>query len=118
MLTPIEKILFAIATVVSLYYTYRGVQRIAKNISGGQGKVEWSLAWKRIGDLIAKVIFSQPVFRFRLGPSILHAFVGWGFFIYWSMLQIFYTPIRFQTLDNTGLWGCLQMLQILGRAPD
>ncbi|HMD79701.1 MAG TPA: hypothetical protein VKE92_00250, partial [Anaerolineales bacterium] len=65
MLTPIEKILFAIATVLSLSYTYRGVKRITKNISGGQGKINWSLAWKRISDLIAKVLFFQPVFRFR-----------------------------------------------------
>ena len=81
MLTPIEKILFAIATVISLYYTYRGVQRIAKNISGGQGKINWSVARKRIDELIAKAIFFQPVFRFRLGPSFFHALVGWGFFV-------------------------------------
>jgi len=107
MLTPIEKIIFAIATVVSLYYTYRGVQRIAKNISSGQGKVDWSLAWKRIGDLIAKVIFFQPVFRFRLGPSILHAFVGWGFFIYLliNVADLIYAYTGFKLLENTGLFG-------------
>ncbi|MDQ3007316.1 MAG: (Fe-S)-binding protein, partial [Chloroflexota bacterium] len=107
MLSPIEKILFAIATVVSLYYTYRGVQRIAKNISGGQGKVDWSLAWKRTGDLIAKVIFFQPVFRFRLGPSILHAFIGWGFFIYLlvNVADLLYAYTGFKLLDNTGSFG-------------
>lgn len=107
MLTPIEKILFAIATVISLYYTYRGVQRIAKNISSGQGKIDWSLAWKRIGDLIAKAIFFQPVFRFRLGPSILHAFVGWGFFVYLlvNVADLLYAYTGFKLLDNTGLFG-------------
>ena len=107
MLTSIEKILFAIATVVSLYYTYRGVQRIAKNISSGQGKVDWSLAWKRIGDLIAKVIFFKPVFRFRLVPSILHAFIGWGFFIYLlvNVADLLYAYTGFKLLDNTGKFG-------------
>jgi len=107
MLTPIEKILFAIATVISLYYTYRGVQRIAKNISSGQGKIDWSLAWKRIGELIAKVIFFQPVFRFRLGPSILHAFIGWGFFIYLlvNVADLTYAYTGFKLLDNTALFG-------------
>src|SRR5688572_2697864 len=107
MLTPIEKILFAIATFISLYYTYRGVQRIAKNISSGQGKIDWSLAWKRIGDLIAKVILFQPVFRFRLGPSILHAFVGWGFFVYLlvNVADLLYAYTGFKLLDNTGLFG-------------
>ena len=107
MLTPIEKILFAIATVISLYYTYRGVQRIAKNISSGQGKIDWSLAWKRIEELIAKVIFFQPVFRFRLGPSILHAFIGWGFFIYLlvNVADLIYAYTGFKLLDNTALFG-------------
>src|SRR5215207_1618885 len=107
MLTPIEKILFAIATFISLYYTYRGVQRIAKNISRGHGKIDWSLAWKRIGDLIAKAIFFQPVFRFRLGPSILHAFVGWGFFVYLlvNVADLLYAYTGFKLLDNTGLFG-------------
>jgi len=107
MLTPIEKILFAIATIVSLYYTFRGVQLIAKNISSGQGKIDWSLAWKRISDLIAKVVFFQPVFRFRLGPSILHAFIGWGFFIYLlvNVADLLYAYTGFKLLDNTGLFG-------------
>jgi Fe-S oxidoreductase len=107
MLTPIEKILFAIATVISLYYTYRGVQRIAKNISSGQGKIDWSLAWNRVGGLIAKVIFFQPVFRFRLGPSILHAFIGWGFFIYLlvNVADLTYAYTGFKLLDNTALFG-------------
>ncbi len=112
MLTPIEKILFAIATVISLYYTYRGVQRMTKNISSGQGKVDWSLAWKRIGELIAKVIFFQPVFRFRLGPSILHAFVGWGFFIYLlvNVADLIYAYTGFKLLENTGIFGDIYRL--------
>lgn len=107
MLTPIEKIVFAIATVISLYYTYRGVQRIAKNISSGQGTIDWSLAWKRIGDLVRKVIFFQPVFRFRFGPSLFHALVGWGFFIYLliNISDLIYAYTGYKVLENTGLFG-------------
>jgi len=107
MLTLIEKILFSIATVISLYYTYRGAQLIIKNISSGQGKIDWSLAWKRMGDLIAKVVFFQPVFRFRLGPSLLHAFVGWGFFIYLliNISDLIYAYTGFKILENSGLFG-------------
>ena len=54
MLSTIEKILFVIATLVSLYFTYRGVARIMNHINSGQGKIDWSLAYKRIGDLIVK----------------------------------------------------------------
>jgi len=107
MLTPVEKILFAIATAVSLYYTYRGVQRIAKNISSGQGKIDWSLAWKRIGELISKVISFQPVFRFRMGPSFFHGLVGWGFFIYLliNISDLIYAYTGFKILENSGRFG-------------
>jgi hypothetical protein len=65
MLTLAEKVLFIVATLASLYYTYKGAQRVVKHIASGQGKVTWALIWKRIGELIVKVGLFQPVFRFR-----------------------------------------------------
>jgi hypothetical protein len=50
MLSLVEKILFALAVLVSLYFTYRGVMRIVAHISSGQGKPDWSLIWKRLGN--------------------------------------------------------------------
>jgi Fe-S oxidoreductase len=107
MLTTIEKILFVIATVVSLYFTYKGVMKIVGHIASGQGKVDWSLVWKRIGDLIVKVALFQPVFRFRLGPSILHALIGWGFlsFLLINLADLIYAYTGWRLLDNTGLFG-------------
>src|SRR5688572_20915605 len=104
MLTLVEKILFAIATLVSLYFTYRGVQRIIGHISSGRGKADWSLLFKRIGDLIVKVGLFQPVFRFRLGPSILHGLIGWGFFTYVliNIADLIYGYTGFKLLENTG----------------
>lgn len=107
MLSPIEKILFAVATVVSLYYTYKGTQRIIHQISSGQGKVNWSLAWKRIGDLIVKIGLFQPVFRLRFGVSVLHGLIGWGFFTYLliNIADVIYAYTNFKLLENTGLFG-------------
>lgn len=107
MLTLVEKILFAVATLASLYFTYKGVMRIVGHISSGQGKVDWSLLWKRIGDLIVKVGLFQPVFRFRLGPSILHALIGWGFlsFLLINLADLIYAYTGWRLLDNTGLFG-------------
>lgn len=112
MLTLVEKILFAVATVASLYFTWQGVQRIIKNIGSGHGKVDWSLAYKRIGELIAKVGFFQPVFRFRLGPSILHALIGWGFFVYLliNLTDLIYAYTGFKLLYNTGIFGDIYRL--------
>ena len=107
MLTLAEKILFAIATLVSLYFTYRGADRIIKLISSGQGKPDWKAAFKRIPQVFAKVISFQPVFRFRLWTSILHALIGWGFLVFLvvnlSDLILGYTG--FSILNQTGLFG-------------
>ncbi len=107
MLTLAEKILFAVATLASLYFTWRGVQRIIKIIASGQGKVTWSLIRKRVGELIVKVGLFQPVFRFRLGPSILHALIGWGFlsFLLINLADLIYAYTGFKLLENAGLFG-------------
>jgi len=107
MLTPIEKVIFTLAVLASLYFTWRGVQRILKNISSGRGKPDWSLAWKRLGVLIARIGLFQPVFRFRLGPSILHALIGWGFFIFLAvnLNDLIYGYTGFMFLTRTGAFG-------------
>jgi Fe-S oxidoreductase len=107
MLTLVEKILFAVATLVSLYFTYKGVMKIIGHISSGQGKVDWSLIPKRIGELIVKVGLFQPVFRFRLGPSILHGLIGWGFlsFLLINLADLIYAYTGFKLLEHTGVFG-------------
>jgi Fe-S oxidoreductase len=107
MLSFTEKILFAIATLASLYFTYRGAARILQHIGSGKGKIDWSLAYKRVGELIAKVGFFQPVFRFRLGPSILHALIGWGFlsFLLINLADLIYAYSGFKLLEHLGLFG-------------
>ena len=107
MLTLVEKILFVIATIASLYYTYRGFARIMGHINSGQGKIDWSLATKRVGELILKVGLFQPVFRFRLGPSILHGLIGWGFlsFLLINLADLIYAFTNFKLLDQIGLVG-------------
>ncbi|MBN2115165.1 MAG: (Fe-S)-binding protein [Anaerolineales bacterium] len=120
MLSLVEKILFALAVVVSLYFTYRGVMRIIAHIASGQGRPNWSLIWKRIGDLIVKVGLFQPVFRFRLGPSILHALIGWGFltFLLINLADLIYAYTGFKLLENTGAFGDVYRLlaDVLGAA--
>ena len=112
MLTPVEKILFAVATLVSLYFTYKGVMKIIAHIASGQGKMDWSLIWKRIGELIVKVGLFQPVFRFRLWPSILHALIGWGLFVFLmvDLSELIYGMTKFRLLDQGGIIGDIYRL--------
>ena len=82
MLTLVEKILFIVAVAVSGYYTWLGVQKMIAIIGRGQGKPDWNLAKKRVGEALYKVLSFQPVFRLRFISSLFHAFVGWGFTFY------------------------------------
>jgi Fe-S oxidoreductase len=106
-LTLVEKILFAIGVVVSLYVTYRGVMRIIGHIASGQGKPDWSLVGKRVKELIVKAVFFQPVFRFRPVVSLLHAFIGWGLLVYLliNLTDVIYAYTGFRLLHNLGLFG-------------
>ncbi len=107
MLTTIEKIIFAIATLVSLYFTYRGVDRIVKLISSGRGRPDWKAAFKRIPKTFAKLISLQPVFRFRLWPSIFHAMIAWGFLVFLvvNLSDLTYGFTGFNILEQTGVFG-------------
>ena len=112
MLTPIEKILFFVAVAVSLYFTWRGVQRIIQNIASGQGKPDWSVVAKKAGGALLKFITFQPVFRFRLIPSILHGLIAWGFlaFLLINLADLIYGYTGFRLLESTGLFGDLYRL--------
>ncbi len=107
MLTLAEKVLFVIATIASLYYTYSGARRIVKHIASGQGKVTWSFIWKRVGELIVKVGLFQPVFRFRFWPSVMHGLIGWGFlsFLLINLADLIYAYTNWKLLDHAGLFG-------------
>ncbi len=107
MLTLVEKILFTLFVFVSLYYTYRGVMRIIGHISSGQGKPDWSLLWKRLGEVVVKTITFQPVFRFRPAVSLLHAFIGWGLIVFLliNLTDVIYAYTGFKLLHNLGVFG-------------
>ena len=81
--------------------------KIVKLISSGQGKPDWKAAFKRIPEAFAKVISFQPVFRFRLWSSILHALIGWGFlvFVVVNLSDLIYGYTGFSILNQTGLFG-------------
>src|SRR3990172_5934922 len=82
MLTVPEKIIFTLATFATLYAAWRVVDRIFRTILRGQGKIDWSLARKRLISVTVKTAASQPVFRFRFWPSLFRGLIGWGFIYY------------------------------------
>jgi Fe-S oxidoreductase len=81
-LTPVEKIIFAVASLATLYAAWRVVERIVRIIRRGHGQVDWRVVPRRLLAVLIKTITLQPTFRLRLGPSLFHAFVAWGFMFY------------------------------------
>ena len=112
MLTSAEKALFVLATLVSLYFTWGGVRRIIGVIGQGQGKPDWALARRRVGEVIGRVVTWQPVFRFRFFPSLFHALIGWGFlfFLLVNVVDLFQGFFPFRVAENLGLAGNLYLL--------
>ncbi|MCS6993856.1 MAG: (Fe-S)-binding protein [Anaerolineales bacterium] len=107
MLTLAEKLLFALAVLVSLYWTWRGVQRIVRNIASGRGKPDWKQVTRQAAGALLKFLTFQPVFRFRFWPSLLHGLIGWGFiaFLLINLADLIYGYTSWRLLENTGLFG-------------
>ena len=82
MLTTAEKIIFFAALLLATYAAFRITYRIIRVVNRGQGKIDWKVIPNRLFSVVAKTISFQPVFRLRLIPSLLHAFVGWAFIFY------------------------------------
>jgi Fe-S oxidoreductase len=79
MLTLPERILFALAVLLSLIATFLAARRILRILQRGHGRPDWSVLQQRLITITARILTFQPVFRFRLLPSLFHALVGWGF---------------------------------------
>ncbi|MDX9990595.1 MAG: (Fe-S)-binding protein [Anaerolineales bacterium] len=112
MLTLVEKILFALALLTSLYFTWRGLARILANIASGQGRPNWQVVWRKAGGALVKALSFQPVFRFRPVASILHSLIGWGFlaFLLINLNDIVYAYFNWRWVDQTGLFGDMYRL--------
>lgn len=100
MLTLVEKIIFILAVLVTIFVAYRAVLRIIKILSRGQGRPDWSIVRKRLGQALIKTVTLQPTFRLRLASSLLHGFVAWGFMYYLlvnlgDVLEGFFTDYHF-----------------------
>lgn len=82
MLTLAEKTIFIVAVFAALYVAVRAGERIIRIIGRGHGTVNWGIVPGRVIEVVLKTISFQPVFRFRLIPSLFHAFIGWAFIFY------------------------------------
>jgi Fe-S oxidoreductase len=82
MFTLPEKIIFALAVFATLYFAWQVSVRILRTIRRGTGEVNWGVVQERLFLVLGKFLTLQPTFRFRLGASLFHGLVAWGFMYY------------------------------------
>lgn len=82
MLSTPEKLIFFFAALATAYFVWRAIQRIVRIIGRGHGRPDWSLAPKRLGEVLVKTVALTPVWRTRFWASLFHALVVWGFMFY------------------------------------
>ncbi len=82
MLTLIEKLLFLLAVVVSLYISYRTFSRMFKIIARGEEPIEWKKAFGNLSEGLKVLLTQQTLFKTRPVIGFIHALVAWGFTLY------------------------------------
>ncbi len=82
MLTPVEKILFFVLAVGSLYLAWRTFRLAFRVIQRGEGKLYTDDWPRRVWRALEVAVTQRTVFRARLGSSLMHGFIVWGFLFY------------------------------------
>jgi Fe-S oxidoreductase len=82
MLTLIEKILFAVAVLVSLYFTYVTFGKMARVVRRGQGQLNLDNLPHRLRRGFTAFFNQGGIIRHRRVSSIFHLLIAWGFTYY------------------------------------
>ncbi len=82
MLSVVEKILFAIVLLVSLYFTYITFGKMIKIVMRGQGQLNFDQLPQRMWTGFMALISQGRIIRHRKVSSLFHFGVAWGFMFY------------------------------------
>ncbi len=82
MLTLVEKLLFLLAVIVSLYISYRTFSRMFKIINRGTEPIDWKKAFGNLSEGLKVLLTQQTLFKTRPVIGFIHALVAWGFTLY------------------------------------
>jgi Fe-S oxidoreductase len=112
-LTLIEKILFFLAVLASLYFTYVTFSKMARIVQRGQGKLNFEDLPHRLKSGLVALFNQGRIHRYRRVTSLFHYFIAWGF-IYYLLVNLVdvvegYLP-GFQFLGETTAGGIFRLL--------
>lgn len=113
MLTLPEKIIFAVAVLVSLYLTYTTFGKMAKIVLRGQGQLNFDDLPRRLWTGFVALIGQGRIIRHRKVSSVFHFFIAWGFLYYFlvnavDVLEGYIPGFRF--LGHGALGGVYRLL--------
>ncbi|MCH8295796.1 (Fe-S)-binding protein [Candidatus Poribacteria bacterium] len=113
MLTSVEKLLFAIAVLVSLYLAYITFGRMVKIVLRGKGQLNFDHLPRRLLTSLIALVSQGGMIRQRPITSLFHALVAWGFIFYglvniMDILEGYLHDFRF--LDDSAIGGLYRLL--------
>jgi Fe-S oxidoreductase len=104
MLTVLEKILFIVLVLGSLYYGGLGFYHVYKAILRGRPDERFDHLGARILRSLWIVLTQEPVFKKRPIISFLHALIFYGFLFYFLVNLVDVLEGYFPIETSTGLW--------------
>ncbi len=113
MLTLIEKIVFALAVIASLYLTYHTFNRMIHIVRRGPGQLNFDHLPQRLMAGFMALISQGRIIRHRPLTSVMHYLIAWGF-IFYGLVNVVdvlegYLP-GFRFLGDTPLGGLYRLL--------
>jgi Fe-S oxidoreductase len=113
MLTFIEKILFAVAVLASLYFTYVTFSRMVRIILRGQGGLNFENLPRRLWIGLITLLNQGNIIKRRPLTSLFHFAIAWGFLYYFlvngiDILEGYIPGFRF--LGDTPAGGLYRLL--------
>ncbi len=82
MLTSLEKMIFAVALVLSLYFAAQKFMLMFRAISRGQDKLYFNPLLKRVLSAVSVLFTQKTVLKKRPLLSFFHALIAWAFIFY------------------------------------
>ncbi len=82
MLTPIEKVAFVLAVIVSLYYASITFKKMVSIIRMGTGQLPTDRFLYRCGIGFKMLLSQNSMIRNRPLVSFIHSFLAWTFILY------------------------------------
>ena len=112
MLTTVEKLIFPVVVVASLYVSYRTFRRMWHIIHHGQGEIPWAHIPQRLKVGAWAFFLQDGIIRRRTVTSLFHYFIAWAF-IFYLLVNVFdvvegYVP-NFRPFGDTVMGGLYRL---------